>query len=612
MNISYTWLQQYVKELPEPSALADVFSYHLCEVESVTEKNGDTIFDLNILPNRAHDLLSHQGIAREVASQLGLSFSGAVQNIQMPDSNPTTLTIDIQNDGCRRYSARIIRNIKIEASPQWMREKLEVIGQRSINNIVDATNFVMFDSGQPTHAFDYAKLSQEKNAPRIVVRNAQSGESLTTLDGKAVTFTETDLVITDGMHPLAIAGVKGGTAAEVDAQTTDIVIEVANFDPVRVRKTARRLGIFTDSAKRFENDLSLTLVPTAMEKLSSLISKLCPDAVFEEIVDVYPAAQEAGTRTLTFSLARINALLGTTISAERAAEILTNYHFSFSKNAEAGDTYTIDVPPLRLDLITWQDMAEEFGRIVGYDAITPVLPKIPFTPLQNETYARICAARKKLVADGYREVMTYSFAKKGAIEVSYAATGKEFLRTSLTHGLTDAYELNRLNAPFLGEKEIKLFEIGTVFPSALSAEKTGAEELHVAWIDARGAHESTLDAYIPEISSESAMPLFAPAATQSTTPFVMWSLYPFIARDIAVWVTEGKESELAALVATFSAAHCVKPALCFDTFTKEGRTSLAYRFIFQANDRTLTDAEVNNAMETLHADIRANPAFEIR
>jgi phenylalanyl-tRNA synthetase beta chain len=197
MKISYNWLKAYVPEIPEPNRLADIFTYHLCEVESVEKlPDGDFLFDLGILPNRAHDLLSHQGVARELSGLLGIEFKDPTPMYKTPASKPTNLKVEIETENCRRYSARIVRNIKVGPSPEWMVKHLESIGQRSINNIVDATNIVMYDCGQPTHAFDLQKIVYEK----IKITNAKEGDELKLVGREGVTakLKENDLVITSG------------------------------------------------------------------------------------------------------------------------------------------------------------------------------------------------------------------------------------------------------------------------------------------------------------------------------------------------------------------------------------------------------------------------------
>jgi len=603
MKISYNWLKWYVPEIPEADKLSDVFMHHLCEVESVEKlADGDTLYDLNILPNRAHDLLSHHGIARELSGQLGIAYKDPAPYYKMPESKPTKLEIDVQTENCRRYTGRIIRNVKVGPSPEWVIKHLESIGQRSINNIVDATNLCMFDCGQPMHAFDLKKLASEK----IVIRQAEEGETMTTLDAKPVVAKASDMVIADRAGVLALAGVKGGTKAQVDETTTDIVLEVANFDPATVRKTARRLGIFTDAAKRFENDLSPELAEFGMKELTGLIIETCPEATFEDIVDMYPKKQEA--RKLAFSLEYINKKLGSSISKSEVEDILQRYNFSYAGN------YTVDVPALRLDLVGAHDMAEEIGRIYGYEKIAPQIPKIDFAPKMSEGYARMEAARTALLADGYSEVMTYTFGKKGKVEVARGAKGKEFLRTNLSDGLKESYELNRLNAPLLGEEEIKIFEIGTVFP------ERGGEEMRVAYADKKGVIESTLLEFTKNVSllgeegagggdlhSESPLD-----KGRKNARFVQWSLYPFIARDVAVWVPAGTKAEdLIALCKEQGTDLLIKEPQLFDQFTKGERTSLGVRMVFQSMDRTLTDHEITEIMAKISAAI-AEKGWEIR
>ena len=592
MKISYNWLKWYVPELPEADKLSDVFMYHLAEVESVEKlADGDTLYDLNILPNRAHDLLSFMGVGRELAGQLGLKYNDPTPQYKVPDSLPTKLAISVETENCRRYMGRIVRGVKVGPSPEWVVKHLASIGQRSINNIVDATNIVLFDCGQPTHAFDLSKLSDEK----ITIRMAADGEQMTTLDKKDVATKATDMVIADGTGVLALAGVKGGTKAEVDDSTTDIVLEVANFEPATVRKTARRLSIFTDAAKRFENDLSPELASYGMRELSALILEMCPEATFEDIVDVYPNPQSQ--RVLEFSTAQVNALIGFDISADEIENIFVRYGFTYDRNDES---FKLSVPPLRLDLTGPHDMAEEIGRIVGYDRVVPTIPKIDFTPKQNEQHMRMSAAREKLLADGYSEVMTYSFVKKGAVEVARGAKGKEFLRTNLSEGLSAAYEMNRLNAPLLGEDEIRIFEIGSVFLSVES------QEIHVAYADKKGIVESTLEEFTRNLPLTAAASSQAPSRSAAALKFSPWSQYPFIARDVAVWVPAGtKSSELIQLCKENGTELLAREPRLFDQFTKGDKTSLAVRMVFQSHERTLTDAEIVAIMSTITEAIRA-------
>jgi phenylalanyl-tRNA synthetase beta chain len=440
--------------------------------------DGDIVFDLKVLPNRAHDLLSHQGVARELASLLNIKFIDPTSKYKIPESKSTKLEIKIESDKCRRYIGRIVRNVKVGPSPQWVSEYLGSIGQRSINNIVDAANIVMFDCGQPTHVFDSNKVDE-----KLVIRFAKDNEELTTLDNKECKLKSSNLVIADTKNVLAIAGIKGGKIAEVDNNTKNIILEVANFDPTSVRKTAQVLNIFTDARKRFENNLSPELASYAMLEFSALILEMCPETVFEDIVDVYPQKQEV--KKLFFSTEKISKILGLDVLVDEIKDILKRYNFEYTENA---GRFEITVPPMRLDLVIEEDMAEEIGRILGYDKVKPILPKINFTSKVNETYAKINSARNKLLADGYSEVMTYAFRDKGEVEVLASASDKKFLRTNLADGIKESLKLNKTNAPLLGLCEIKIFEIGTIF-------KKEKEEMHISYNEGDKIIEQNLNEY---------------------------------------------------------------------------------------------------------------------
>ena len=456
MKISYNWLKWYIPDAPEEEKLADIVTYHLAEVETVEKlPDGDSVLDIKILPNRAHDLLSHLGIAREIASLLNISFVDPTPKYKIPPSVPTKLVKTIETPNCRRYMGRVVRNVKIGPSPEWVVKHLESISQRSINNIVDATNIVMWNCGQPAHVFDLSKVKDLK----LKVRDATKGEKITLLGGAEKTLDETMMVISDDEgNSLDIAGIKGGKYAELTDKTTDIILECANFDPTSVRKTAQVLNIFTDAKKRFENDLSPELAAYGMRELSSLIAEMCPEATFEDIVDVYPVKQEV--RKLSFSLEKISKILGISIAVDEVKDIFKRYNFEYTEN---GDQFEITVPPMRLDLCIEEDMAEEIGRILGYDRVEGNVPKINFAPKVNDTYAKIVAVRNKFLSEGYSEVMTYAFRDMGEVEVMQSASDKKFLRTNLTDGLKESLKLNKINSPLLGLKEVKIFEIGTVF-----------------------------------------------------------------------------------------------------------------------------------------------------
>jgi phenylalanyl-tRNA synthetase beta subunit len=630
MLISYNWLKWYIPEIPEADKIADILTYHLTEVEGVEKlPNGDTIFDVNILPNRAPDLLSHSGMARELAGQLGLNFNDPDRAYKIPESKPTKLEIKFETEKCNRYMGRIVRGVKIGPSPEWIVTHLESIGQRSINNIVDATNLVMYNCGNPTHAFDLSKIA----GGNIVVRNANEGEELKLVgrEGIVVKLKDADMVITDGNKTLALAGVKGGSnsginvAPEVLSErssdllantentlgqtvsestsgfTCDILLEVASFDAATVRKTARRLGILTDSAKRFENNLSASSCTFAVKELSALISEMCPEAVFEDIVDVYPNPEIQ--KTVKFTTEYISKMLGLEVSSQTIEKFMHDYNFGYANDFEKGE-WTVTIPLYRRDLESRNDMAEEIGRWIGYDKVIPTIPKLSFVPKVNTTFENIQKAKDILIADGYREVMTYGFTNKGDVEVLASASDKNFLRKNLSDGVRESFNLNKLNAPFLGLNEIKIFEIGTVF----SKDK---EEIHVCFANKKEVKEMTLGEFVAssEILSERSSDLLAntentlgQTVSESTSDFATvmfktWSTFPFMTRDISVWVPENVEGDdLKNIYKEFGTELLIREPQLVDKFTKEGRTSYAYRLIFQSYEKTLTDEEINVIM----------------
>lgn len=599
MKISYKWIKEYIKDLPGPEEVAEAIILHAFEVESVEKTGDDFIFDIKILPDRAHDCLSHQGIVREISGILGLEYK--LPEYRVPESQPTNLKIEIKSEKCRRYMGRIIRNVKVGPSPDWVKNHLESIGQRSINNIVDAANIVMYDCGQPIHAFDLNKLDGS-----IIIRPAKEGERITTLDNKEIQLKTSNMVIADSRNILAIAGVKGGKIAEVDANTKDIVLEVANFDPISVRKTAQTAGIFTDAAKRFENDLSPELCDFAMKEISALL--LDYGGKFEEIVDIYPRKQEV--RKLSFKTEKISKILGISVSADNIRDILKRYNFEYE---EYEGNFEITVPPLRFDLVIEEDMAEEIGRILGYDKVKEKLPEINFKPEANETYSKILQVRSKLLADGYSEVMTYVFRDKGEIEVLASASDKKFLRTNLNDGLKESLKLNQSNAPLLEMNKIKIFEIGTVFLK-------DREEMHVAFGDKNGVREMKLEDFIKSADSSLSDLVGAgdfgnrePGKNNSSTKFKMWSVYPFISRDIAVWVPEKDSSEkILKIIKENGTGLLVKEPYIFDSFSKDGKISYAFRLVFQSYERTLTDSEINEIMAKIDHKIRENSSWQVR
>jgi len=624
MLISYNWLQNYFEEkLPEPEKVAEEVTFHSFEVEEMDKVENDTIFDIKILPDRAHDCLSHWGVAKEISAIFDLEIKNKEYKTFTP--KPTELKIEIQDNKCLRYMGRIVKNIKIGESPDWLKNKLNTIGQKSINNIIDAANFVMFDLGQPIHCFDLDKLESSK----IIIRNGKIGEKITTLDKKEVNLDNSILIIADERDPLAIAGIKGGDKAEVDSNTKNIVIEVANFNPTTTRKTSKKIGISTDAVKRYENEITPELCEKVMNAITDMIYALAGGEM-EEIVDIYP--QKTEQRIVLISINYINKRLGSNFSKEEIESVWKKLNFGYK---EKDKEFEIKIPFLRIDITGPHDLVEEVIRILGYNRIEEKLPKdgpwgnsLKDRPLINEIFYKMLWARNKLLTDGYSEIMTYVFRDKGEVEVLASASDKKFLRNNLSDGLKESIKLNQLNIPLLDMDEIKVFEIGTIFT------KNG-EEIHVAYGDKKEIKEINLDKFVNEKLSSEVHGYFSvekflvlgSTASQGTSeetshsltnsrPFKMWSLYPFITRDIAVWVPEGTAPEkLIEIYKSFGTELLIKEPKLFDSFTKiidgKEKTSFAYRLVFQADDRTLTDEEINVIMTNITNKV-LSLGFEVR
>ena len=420
MKFSYNWLQNFFDEkLPDAEKLADILTMHSFEIESVEQKENDYVFDAKILPNMAHYCLSHRGVAGEISAILAIPAKVAsvfLKNAQV-DKTSAKLGIDVSDSNlCRRYVGRIIEGVEIKPSPKWLRERIESIGQKSINNIVDAANFVMFEIGQPMHAFDLDKLNKDEGVVKIGVKNASAGESITTLDDKKVALDNNTLIISDGKNPLAIAGIKGGKFAEIESATKNIILESANFSPALIRKTSRRLNILTDSSKRFENEISAEKALEAMEMLTKIIADTAQgsNTKIGDVLDFYP--NKTAPSKIEISLKEVNELLGTNIEASEAEKILKRLKFNFESRKD--DNFAVEIPHDRLDIKFKEDLIEEIGRIYGYEKIKEEKISLATKPIViNKSFYYKNKVIDFLIKNGFSEVYTYAFTDKGEVEV---------------------------------------------------------------------------------------------------------------------------------------------------------------------------------------------------
>ncbi len=598
MKVSKHWLQKFFdQELPSAEKLAEALTFHAFEIDGIEKIGDDYVLDVKVTPNRGHDALSHRGVAKELSVILGIPLAHDPLGAK-PDLSKTTADVQVlvgEEELCPRYIAGYIKGIKVGPSPDWLKKNLEAIGQRSINNIVDATNFVMFNLGQPLHAFDAGQLMSRDGAYVISVRRARPREMLHALDGKEYVLSDTMLTIVDANadEPIGIAGVKGGSPAGVSEQTVDIIIESANFNGASVRKTAQGLKLRTDASVRFEQVLSPELAAYGMRSVVDLILSLAHGELVG-FVDAYPAPQKESL--VSVSVNKINTVLGTELTAAHVAQVFTHLGFAYK---EEGGVFEVVPPWERLDLVIPEDLVEEVGRIVGYDHVpAKELPRYAQEPEINKNFYAAERVREELVAQGYSEVFTSVFADKGERAVlNKVDSVRPFLRASLAPGLTLALEKNKQSKDLLGLKEIRLFEIGTVW-------KKDDEVLMLGTVSEKGeAQEKTLEP--TESGQYEELPL------SQTLRFQPFSRYPYIVRDIAMWVPAGtKEDKVLEMIKKEAGELCVR-AWLFDRFEKEGRVSLAFRLIFQSFERTLTEAEANIAMKKVSGFLKST-GFEIR
>ncbi len=331
MKISYNWLQSYfTKKLPKPKGLAEFLTMRSFEAESVEKKEKDYVFDVSILPNRAHDCLSHLGVAREISAILELKIAGnSSSSITVKMGNDSRrqnsrFSVDVKEpELCWRYIGRIIEGAKVKQSPKWLRDRLEAIGQKSINNIVDATNYAMFEFGQPLHVFDMDKVDGG-----IIVRKAKKGEKIITLDNQEFELDKDALVIADNKDALAIAGIKGGKKAEIDEKTTNIILEAANFEPISIRRTSRKIGLKTESSLRFENEITPELAEGAMDRATEIILQSAKGKAGAKI-DFYP--KRPNGYKIGLHPKDVARLLGVEISEKEIMSILNRLGFNIKK-----------------------------------------------------------------------------------------------------------------------------------------------------------------------------------------------------------------------------------------------------------------------------------------
>ncbi|RMF86281.1 MAG: phenylalanine--tRNA ligase subunit beta [Nitrospinota bacterium] len=635
----------------------------------------DTILELDLTPNRP-DCLSMLGVAREVAALTGqplrlppFTLSEGEKGVE----EYTSVSIEAP-DHCPRYAARVITGITLRPSPLWMQIRLLLLGLRPINNVVDVTNYVMMELGQPLHAFDYERLEEH----RIVVRLARPGEHCTTLDGVERSLTPSMLVIADAQRAVAVAGVMGGLDTEVTPETRHVLLESAYFSPLSIRRTAKALDLHTEASHRFERGADIEGSIRALDRAAALIQQVAGGVIARGRADCYP--RPFSPRRLTLRVSRTNRVLGTRLTGSQIASYLQRLHLPVTE--EAPETYQVTVPSFRPDLEREIDLIEEVARLHGYEQIDSSLPQGAMTLAHPEKGRdQIARAKEALTACGFYEVITYSFINPQALDRLRCPAddplrqglrlrnplSKEasMMRTTLIPGLleTVSYNLKR------EQQDLAFFEYGRVFfPQAeaalprevprLAAILSGKprkfhwsqkEEAARSFYDIKGAVEAVceklgideveyvpttvpylhpyqaatlrrggeelgiLGAVHPDVLTAFDIPeptwLFELdfeklcAGVSTVSRFQPLPRFPSLYRDIAVVVEHRLPADELRKAIIAAGGPFLRAVSLFDVYTgpgvPAGKKSVAFSLVFRADDRTLTDEEVNR----VYADI---------
>lgn len=637
----------------------------------------DTVYEFELTPNRA-DCFSMIGLSREFAVLTNAQNTEPTVKVNENGTDVNDMVkIGIDDaELCSRFLARVIGNVKVGPSPLWLQNRLRNGGIRPINNVVDVTNYVMLEYGQPMHAYDYDKVAGHQ----LTARAAKAGEALKTLDGTDRELTTDMLVIADANGPVGVAGVMGGLDSEVTEATTTIILESAVFKGSSIRRTARALGMRSEASGRFERGVNAEYSPVAIDRAAQLLQELMEDiTVAKGVVDVYPAPAEA--RTVSFTVAAVNSYLGTDISAERMQEILTTLSFTWTQD---GDVITVGVPSWRGDVTVMPDIAEEVARIYGYDFIPNTTPWANLNSgTMSDKKLLTKAIRQTLVTQGLSEIITFSFMHTDSLKkLLIPETDSRYQAVPILNPITEEFPVMRTTlipsmldtaARNLAQKNHDLwsFEAGAVYePKALPITELPVEKYHVSgfmmgkttdlqwaqpqrdtdFYDVKGVLEAVLkelrieatierskETYLhPGVSAQYVVDGTVIATLGEVHPQVMKaydlpgkaylfdidvtailgltrgqlryqgiSKFPGTARDLAIVAPKTVSSEAISQVIYEKGGQYLERAFVFDVYEgahiEEGHRSLAYNLSFRSNEGTLTDEDIQPAIDDILA-----------
>ncbi len=479
MKIVYNWLKEFVEATAAADELRARLSLAGVAIDSIEETPAGPVLDAEITANRP-DCLGHYGVAREVAAIYRLPVKSLKPKLKEASEKAADATrVEIEApELCGRYTARVLRGVKVQPSPDWLRQRLEAIGQNSINNVVDVTNYVMFELGQPLHAFDLDKLARPggQAETRIVVRRARAGEKIRTLDGAERTLAKEMCVIADAARVVAIAGVMGGAESEIGFSSRNILIESAWFDPISVRRTSKALGLRTEASYRFERGADPEMAELASRRAAELIQQVAGGELLAGVVDVYPG--RAAGATIELSRKELLRVMGADVPDRDIEEILGALGFHpVRKDAQRGSNGSLlaawecQQPSWRQDVTRGIDLIEEVARHYGYDKFPPRLPPAKRPAQRLPHAAALDRLRERVIALGYQEIVAIPLVDARRDELFRAegvapalignplAEDASVMRSNGVVSMIDALEWN-LNH---GQRDLRLFEIGKAY-----------------------------------------------------------------------------------------------------------------------------------------------------
>jgi phenylalanyl-tRNA synthetase beta chain len=491
MKISLDWLREFVEIAVEPHELKEHLKGLGLGAESALAAGEDWIFDLEITTNRP-DCLSHYGVGRELSALYQKPLTRpAVTVKESGTSAASEVSIEIQDPGlCARYCGRVLRNVQVAPSPAGLRNRLEAVGIRSINNVADVTNYVLMELGHPLHAFDLARLRDRK----IIVRRARPGERLRTLDGMDRTLGGENLVIADARMPVALAGVMGGKESEISSSTRAVLLESAWFDPLSIRRTSKAHGMHTEASHRFERGADVEMAPVALDRAASLIAELAGGEILQGVLDVYP--RPYSRRELGLRSSEIRRILGTDVAAGNVERILGA--LGFEVRAEGAGGWRVRPPSFRLDVAREVDLIEEIARLYGYDRLPARVRRAPPHPERDAQRDKAARREKELTVSatlislGYRQIIAPSMVDPGenarftqrppVTLLNPLSQEASALRSSPVPGMLRAlgWNLDR------DQQDLRLFEIGKTYAALPKGPEGLPEERRVLTLGATG------------------------------------------------------------------------------------------------------------------------------